>query len=164
MDGIFSLHESRDSMLQRERKREERWCEDNIRRSFIETSGIIFGLSIDHSCFTPVTLNRRSYLAENIERSIKIPSFRLRGGYLQSFRTAVASRGSPRKLLSFREFFADAKSIYPAPARILTSSLGITLREYSRAICTSKDLCYSLTFSIACNLITAVNIAAGKFA
>lgn len=31
------------------------------RGSFIETSGVIFGLSIDHSYFTSVTLNCPSY-------------------------------------------------------------------------------------------------------
>lgn len=53
-----------------EREREGKG-DPSIRRSFIETSGIIFRLSIYHSCFTPVTLNRPSFLAGNIECSIK---------------------------------------------------------------------------------------------
>lgn len=49
----------------------QRWCE-----SFIETSGIIFGLSIDHSCFTSVTFEL-PILPEDIECTINLSAFKV---------------------------------------------------------------------------------------
>ena len=49
----------------------QRW-----RESFIETSGVIFGLSIDYSCFTSVTFEL-PILPEDIECTIEFSTFKV---------------------------------------------------------------------------------------